>query len=152
MKRIAFILFSIFISAHLSSEELSLVDMQVESIKTPRKGIKNEALTQLYNPFTLDNNESKIKNIEKKSTSKIATNTNTLKTNFTHSKQELPVNFVLDAIINKSALINGKWYNLDDLLYGYRLSSVEKTVIKLTRGESKVTLSTQNKKQSLRFK
>lgn len=154
MKNLILILTTLFIYSSLSSNELSWVDTQVEAIKPPRKGMQNKSLTKIYSPFIyLNGKKAKRKYTRKRtSTYKKPAKVYTASTKSLHSTQKLPKNLVLSAVINKSALINGEWYNLNDELYGYKLSSIKRTVIILSRGESKVTLSTRDTKQNLKFK
>ncbi|WP_321777966.1 hypothetical protein [Sulfurimonas sp.] len=154
MKKFTLLLITLFISATLSSNELSWVDTQVEAIKPPRKGMETKALTEIHSPFIYSNGKKAKRRYTKKksSTYKKPSKVSTTSTKSLHTMQKLPKNLVLSAVINKSALINGEWYNLNDSLYGYKLSSVKRTTIILSRGESKVTLSTRDKKQNLKFK
>ncbi|WP_324170798.1 hypothetical protein [Sulfurimonas sp.] len=150
MKNIILILITLSIYSTLSSNELSWVDKQVEAIKPPRKGMKNKALTKIHSPFIYLNAKKYTR--KRTSTYNKSAKVYTTSTKSLHSRKKLPKKLVLSAVINKSALINGEWYNLNDVLYGYKLSSIKRTVIILSRGERKITLSTRDTKQNLKFK
>ena len=146
--------FILLISITLSSNELSWVDTQVETIKPSRRGVSDATISSITSPFIFLN-DKKEKSDEKKSkpieylraskTTKSASNS-TIYTTYS-SKY-----FTLSAIMNKSALINGKWYNLNDRVSRYKLSHVNVTSIELTRGNRRIVLSTNNKKRNLKFK
>jgi len=58
---------------------------------------------------------------------------------------------LLEAILNKSALINGKWYKEGEKVYGYKLEKVKLKSILLTRGKKQLLLSTMSKSNNLKF-
>ena len=58
----------------------------------------------------------------------------------------------VDAIINKSALINGKWYVQEDVIQGYTIKQVHKTSIVLSKNNKDLVLSTNSKNLNLKFK
>ena len=60
--------------------------------------------------------------------------------------------FFLDAIINKSALINGKWYKLNAKVGKYTLSSVDKMSVILSYKGRQLLLSTATHNKKLKFK
>jgi len=53
--------------------------------------------------------------------------------------------------MNKSALINGKWYREGDHIHGYKISQVNSRTVTLTNGHKRITLSTITKKTNLKF-
>lgn len=58
----------------------------------------------------------------------------------------------IDAIINKSVLINGKWYKIDDVVQGYTIKSIFRTSIVLSKNNKDLILSTNSKNLNLKFK
>ena len=60
--------------------------------------------------------------------------------------------FILNAIINDSALINGKWYKLNSKIFNYKLSNIKGTTVILTKGKIKVVLTTDSKSNNIEFK
>lgn len=157
MKKYFAIAFVLFFTITLSSNELSWVDTQVDAIKPPRKGMSSSHVANIKSPFIfLDKNrvEGKKKGKSKKryarpkskSSSKASSSSKML------TSKKASKGFVLSAVINNSALINGKWYKLNDNINSYKLSSVNRTSVVLTKGKKKLVLSTSEIKQSLKFK
>jgi len=60
--------------------------------------------------------------------------------------------FALNAVINKSALISGKWYKKGEMVHGYKLSAVKPTSVILTKNTKKLILSTRSVSKNLNFK
>jgi hypothetical protein len=60
--------------------------------------------------------------------------------------------FDLSAIINSSAMINGSWYKVDDVVKGYTISEITKDGVILKKDKKLILLSTTTKKQTLKFK
>jgi hypothetical protein len=142
-----FILITILlISMQLSADELAWVDHQIEAIKPPRKGLETATLASVSNPFIfLKKKESKDKKKGALSSDKniIAEDTIVVEEKFTP---------YLKAIINKSALINGKWYKLHDKVNGYKLSKIQPSSVVLTKNTEKLVLSTKSANKNLNFK
>jgi len=150
-----FILIMILFTANLSSNELDWVNEQVEAIKPPRIGMKNRELSMTQDPFIfLKKNridESKNKNGTKKprATSiptRIATPSNTKKI-IKKKKKGLYVT----VLINSSAMINGKWYKVGDVVRGYRVSKIDSSSVLLTKNKNKLLLSTNSKNKKINF-
>ena len=156
MKKYSLIAFALFFTLTLSANELSWVDTQVEAIKPPRKGMSNSSVATIRSPFIfLDKNKSKDKKDKtKKGTTKVKKKplVSSKDSNTSSKKKKSYKGFVLSAIINNSALINGVWYKLNDKVYTYRLSSVDRTSVVLTEGKRKLLLSTSETKRNLKFK
>ena len=160
MKKYLVIAFVLFSTVTLSSSELSWVDTQVEAIKPPRKGMSNSNIANIKSPFIF------LKKNRSESKSKKYTKTKSKPTNYLRSKKTIvassnssdviskkaPKHLILSAVINNSALINGKWYKLNDNIHSYKLSSVNRTSVVLTKGKRKLVLSTSDKKRNLKFK
>mgnify|MGYP000447948675 FL=1 len=49
-------------------------------------------------------------------------------------------------------MINESWYKKNDKVKGYRIIDITKTSVTLKKGDKKLTLSTNTKKQNLKFK
>ena len=162
MKKYLVIAFVLFFTITLSSNELSWVDTQVDAIKPPRKGMSNSHVTNIKSPFIfLEKNRSEAKKRGKskksyatkpksKSSSKMSASSSS--SSKTLASKKAPKGFMLSAIINNSALINGKWYKLNDSIKSYKLSSIDRTSVVLTKGKKKLVLSTSETKPSLKFK
>ena len=141
MKKLTLILL-LLVSSHLLANELSWVDEQIEAIKPPRKGVSNSAISKLKDPFIFlhaKKGKKRVRSYRKysKTTSKKVR---------THSSK-----ISLEAILNKTALINGKWYKEGEKVYGYKLEKVKLKSILLTRGKKQLLLSTMSKSNNLKF-
>ncbi len=144
----------------LSSNELSWVDEQVNAIKPPRKGISNYDIAVLSDPFIfLEKNRPQkeddlsVKNVvkNKKAPARISSS-RTYRKAYKKRASRSKKGFTLDAIMNSSALINGKWYKLNEKVKNYKLVSITKTSIVLARKSKKIVLSTHSKNKNLKFK
>lgn len=162
MKKHILLLFSAYLILGANDNvELSWVDEQVEAIKPPREGLKVAAVNHLKDPFIfLDKNKSEKKTDgTNRSTHKMAdsiiplgivksqTDMQTIVTD-----KEPAKTLSVDAIINKSALINGKWYVQEDVVQGYTIKQVHKTSIVLSKNDKDLVLSTNSKNLNLKFK
>jgi len=145
MKKIILLAVSLsFLS--LNANELAWVDKQIEAIKPPRDGLKSSVLSSVDDPFI------KLKKKQKKNT-KVAGKTSPStkgKTNTLVAKKKFV--FSLNAVINKSALISGKWYKKGEMVHGYKLSTVKPTSVILTKNTKKLILSTRSVSNKLNFK
>ena len=133
--------------------ELAWVDEQIEAIKPARVGIKNYQIAKLHNPFIYlkPKQTSKSKGGKPSVVSKTAVSTTKQ-----HSvEQTTPVKsyktLTLEAIINKSALINGKWYKEGQSVRGYKINKVNGNTIYLTKNNKTKVLTTKVKHRSLKF-
>jgi len=155
MKKHILIISVLVSSIVCSANELDWVNTQVEAIKPPREGMNNSELAKARSPFIfLKANKTasnKKPSSKKPSTVKKITTTSKDKSGKVVSK-ESSKNLVLSAVINKSALINGKWYKLNDTVYGYKLSNVNRTTVILIKGKKKLVLTTSDIKQNIKFK
>ncbi|MFT7859396.1 MAG: hypothetical protein ABXS93_00525 [Sulfurimonas sp.] len=136
-------------ATQLKTSELSWVDEQVAAIKPPRKGARDYYLNSIRNPFVFLNKG----NVKKKGSSKPTaskTKKSTSKTTTTTVVKKKP-KLTLEAIINKAALIDGKWYREGQKVYSYKLERVDGKQVILTRDKKRVVLSTKTKRRSLKF-
>jgi len=144
-----------FILFQSQANELKWVDEQIEAIKPNRKGINKNEIDSLKSPFIflIDKNLE----ISKKHTKQIYL---PKKTNHTYKKKIYkPIKkakthqlFILEAIINKTAFINGKWYKLGDNINKYILKEISPNRIVLIKGTNHIILSTDTKNSTLKFK
>jgi len=140
----------LFISLNLFAEnELKWVDEQIQAIKPPRSGISKSSVNATENPFIFLN---KIKSKEKRKT------TYTRKVNKVQNKSnsvqiyKKNITLRLSAIMNNSALINGRWYKIKDKVGQYTLMEITRKNVLLTYKAKKLLLSTNSKNRSLKFK
>jgi len=131
----------------LLANELSWVDEQIEAIKPARVGITSAEISKLSDPFIfLQPKEIK----ESKTTTRIRT-TSVKKHYVKHYRRSRYRGLSLEAILNKAALINGKWYKLNDKVYGYTISSIHAKTVTLKRYHKIKILSTESKKSNLKL-
>ena len=163
MKNIIFslLLLSSMIEANTNTEDLSWVDEQVQAIKPARDGESNRNISRIKDPFIFLKKNSLKKDEEKKVSVKSSSSLNASSTksvtSSTDSLTKAPViykkgTFKLNAIINSSALINGKWYKLGDIVNSYKIVSVDTKTVTLKNGSNKKVLSTATKNTKLKFK
>lgn len=148
MKILSVLLFSI-IFVHLLASELAWVDEQIQAIKPPRAAMSKTKIDLIQNPFIFskkENPKSSKKNTTQRS-SKRYTAKNT--SNEISTKDSY---YTLQAIINKSALINGRWYKLHAKVGKYTLSHIENKAVILSYKNKKLVLSTRTKVKKLKFK
>ncbi len=156
MKKYLIAIFFIYISIALCADELSWVDTQIDAIKPPRKGMSTSSLDKIGNPFIFLQKDEEV--IEKVKNNKTRVNplrsTNTKKSSkpVLRSKKELVKRLKLSAIINKSVLINNRWYNINDKIYDYTISKINKKTIILNMGKKKLVLSTEKSTKNIKFK
>lgn len=142
MKYLLHIIFLLF-TINIYADELQWVDKQIEAIKPPRKGVSDANISLLKDPFVFKKGSSSkdgVKAVTK--ASKIS--------KYRQSKRYKK--YVLNTIINKSAMINGKWYNINDKVGLYTLSEVKRTSVTLSYKSKKIVLSTASKNKNLKFK
>lgn len=125
------LLLLIFISISLSADaNTDWVDGQVAAIKPPRKGVSPKDIDRVKNPFLITYKSSAGKKSpaagKKKSTRSTAK----------RSKRSLR----LQAIMNGSALIDGKWYKADEKVRGYQIDKVSDVSVLLKRGKERKEL------------
>lgn len=148
MKKI--ILSLTFLFSMLSCNELDWVNEQVQAIKPARVGLNKKALYGLKNPFVF----TKIKKVK---TEEVPLLSNTA-TKVTNSIATVPnpvishKKFNLSMIMNKSAMINNKWYKVGDLVSGYKITQIEASSVILQRNKTLRTLSTGTVNKNIIFK
>jgi len=158
MKKIYIIGF-LLISLNLSSDELSWVDTQIDAIKPNRSGLNYSSLSSIKTPVIfLKKNKTIDETIKKKTTNKEKqiVSFSSKKMGIIPQKSKISKkranNLIVDAIINNSALISGKWYTLNDTVRNYKLSAVHNTSVILTKNGESIKLSTRSKNKTLNIK
>jgi len=136
----------LLISLNLNANELSWVNEQIKAIKPPRHGISESRINRTKNPFIFFKTKE-----EKIPTKKTIVNVKKTLTN-TNVVSKKSTSIILSAIINKSALVNGKWYKVNDKIGKYTLSKINKTTAILKYKRKELLLSTQTKNKNLKFK
>jgi len=124
---------------YANKEGTSWVDAQIDAIKPPRVSIEKKEINELLDPFIY------IVKAEKK---KIAKTTAKKKKIIHKHYSRRPY---LKAILNKSALINHKWYKEKEWVFGYKLIKVNGNSVLLQKRNKKLLLSIVNKKKNLIF-
>ncbi len=129
------------------ANELSWVDKQIEAIKPSRVGVSLKEISKLKDPFIFLHKDKEEKQ-------KVKLNKNTVYKTHIPSKptiQKVHKGLFLEAILNKSALINGKWYKVGDKIYGYTVVNINAKSVELVKNKKKKILTTKSKKTNLKF-
>jgi hypothetical protein len=146
MKR--FFIISVFIfTIQAVASELTWVDEQIKAIKPPRVGVSKSEISTLKDPFFyLKKPVVKGKDITAVNTSPQKSKRTSIIRYKTHKK------FTLAAIMNDSALINSKWYKINEKINGYKISKIGKKEVLLVKNGKKILLSTKSNNKNLKFK
>jgi len=135
--------------------ELNWVDQQVQAIKPPREGINNSKLSVLSTPFIfLEKNKIKDKEDDKntKKTDFIPKNSSIVSVSTSKEINKIEEKKLqVDAIINKSILINGKWYKTNDKVNGYTIRNIGYNSTTLVRNGKELVLTTSFKNSNIKF-
>ena len=158
MKTLFLVTFLLF-SLNLSSDELSWVDEQINAIKPPRDGVKSSTVSKLRDPFIFLHGKKYKKSYKKRrvyhsSDSKMLQSSTATSSSGSSDYISAPPsrsNMYLGAIMNNSALINGRWYKINDKVGGYTLTKVSRTSILLTYGKRSFILTTDSQNLNLKF-
>ena len=155
MKALYIIIF-LFLTLNLSSNELAWVDEQINAIKPPRKGVSNFAISRLRDPFLFLKKKTEKNDVQKAtkngksaipdSTATSLSSTSEVQDTFSRTA------FRLSAIMNHSALINGKWYKLNEKINGYTLSRISISYVVLSKKGKNVLLTTNSTNMNIKFK
>ena len=148
MKNLIIASTSILLVSSLCATELSWVDEQIEAIKPSRKG---STINNIRNPFVFLEKNGYIKK-EPVLEEKTVSTTNAKGEVVTKVVKAKPKPLVLNAILNHSALINGTWYKKNDKIRSYTVINIDKSTVTLRSAGRRMTLSTNVKKQTLKFK
>ena len=135
--------------------ELQWVKQQVEAIKPKREGGDEHKLSKLQSPFIfLEKNKSEKKK-KKESVALIPKNaladSHTLKSSEKSVAPQASKQLKLDAIINNTVLINGKWYTLNEKVRGYTITDIRLKTVTLIKNKQKLVLSTKSEHTHLKF-
>lgn len=141
----------IFFQTSLFADELSWVDVQVDAIKPARVGIDSVEITQTQDPFIFYKKEpvTPKEQTHTKREPKIEKSAPALDAVVT---SEAPKPMSLSAIINNSALIDREWYRVDQSVAGFKISSITRTSVVLSKGTQILVLTTNHQKKTLKFK
>lgn len=148
MKRLSLgmlILLATTLQANDQKPELAWVDAQIQAIKPPRKGVSPTTIKKLRDPFIYLGADGKLRKKYIKHTKRLTKK---------RVKREIPrkhYRLLLEAIINKSALINGRWYKEGSMVYDYKLKQVTPKTVILTRGSERIMLSTFTQNHTIKF-
>lgn len=147
MNQIIFII-AVLIGSGLLATEIEWVDNQIETIRSPRKGIK---ITEVTNPFIfLDKNKKEKKPAISLGAATIPKLTAPVELSISESVKKK--NYQLTAIMNKSAMIDESWYKKGDRVDNYTIVEIDKNSVTLRDGSKEMFLSTNSQRQNLKFK
>ncbi|MDD5156555.1 hypothetical protein [Sulfurimonas sp.] len=151
-KTITFLLL-FFMSTILVATELEWVDEQIEAIKPPRNGIKITTMTDTF--VFLEKNKKEKKEARKglaSSTVVTVIQKPGLPSILTIKESVKKRDYQLIAVMNKSALIDERWYKKGEKIDGYMVVDIDKNSVTLKDGGKEIILSTSSQKQTLKFK
>ncbi len=144
----------VLLGININANELTWVDEQVEAIKPPRIGMKSRELSILKDPFIFlkKNRIDKEKNKSENTRTRVSSTPNKL-ANFSDTKKTIKKKRSLSVtmLMNSSAMIDGKWYRVGDIVSGYKVSRIDTTSVLLTKKSKKLLLSTNSKSKNLNF-
>ncbi len=144
MKTLYIILLFVF-THQLYANELTWVDEQVAAIKPPRIGISNKSIAKLKDPFIfLVKQNEQIVVRGKRSSKKVIRYSHYIKKYYSRK-------LYLEAILNKSVMINKRWYKEGQWVYGYKIVKVNRTSVLLQKQNKKLLLSTMSKSINVKF-
>jgi len=141
-----YLLLTLLLTTQLFCNELAWVDEQVEAIKPARVGISQKEISKIKDPFIFlhKNDDSKLS--EKKK--------GILPASYSRYKKIIKhriLHFRLEAILNKSAMINGRWYKQGSYVHGYKLVKVGRKSVLLIRKNKKLLLSTRSRSKKIKI-
>ena len=135
----------LLLSLNSNSDEVKWVDEQIEAIKPPREGVSESKIASLSDPFIF------LKEKKSETNSSVVISSEII----TPSKSIVPPSekkFILDAIINKSALIDGKWYRINDKIDEYTISDINAVSVTLSKKGKQIVIATNSKKLNVQIK
>jgi hypothetical protein len=150
MKTLTTILLLLSFASFLNaSDDLAWVDKQIEAIKPPRKGISNKDIALIKDPFIY----LEVKKDKKNKVEKIVTKPSKVlyHRSYRHRRVHSSYRFALKAILNKSVLINGRWYKEGGHIAGYTIKKVTFKSVLLTRGRREIILTTETKHKNIKI-
>ena len=127
------------------------VDKQVAAIKPPRSGLSTQAINNVKSPFIIVKPKAKP---GAKTASKRKAKAKP-KTGVAVKKAPSAIGpLKLIAVLNNSALINGKWYKTNEKVRGYSVSKIDQKSVVLRKGkrEKKLFISIANPKIKIQIK
>ena len=136
-------------NAEEKSADLTWVDQEIAAIKPPRKGVSIKAISLLKDQFIfLEKNRKKKK--KKQGTSHRVVPSVIPSSGTTHAvakkKSVRRRGLRLMAIMNNTALINGKWYKLGDHVGRYKIVKISLDEVRLKSATKSVVLTTHTNK------
>ena len=144
----------VVLSISIFANDLKWVDEQIQAIKPPRTGVNKAKINSLKTPFIYvkskdgSDTSSKKKGVSSSSKSGSAKNAKRAISKAKPAK----IRLILNAILNNSALINGKWYKTKDKIGRYTLQAINKTDVILQYKSKTEILTTDSRSKNIKFK
>lgn len=152
------IILSLLLSSLLASTELSWVDEQVQAIKPARDGMHKREFSQIKDPFIFlkknrgDEDEEKKEMPNNKQITSIVKPHNIITKTITSSHtNSFKKGLTLEAVLNKSVMINGIWYKLRENVRGYTISDINRNSVLLTKNKKSLLLTTKTRNTKIKF-
>lgn len=153
--KFSLIILCLLLDTLFASDELSWVDEQVQAIKPPRDGMHQYQFAKIKDPFIFlkknrdskdDKKRKRVSQPYKSSSSNIATSSVTSSHANSYKK-----GLRLQAILNKSVMINGVWYKLHANVHGYTISNISRKSVLLTKNKKSFSLTTRTLNTNIKF-
>lgn len=125
------------------NKNLAWVDDQIRAIKPDRVGLTTHATARLRDPFSdmLRMNQPVIPEDPEAPDAPV-----------TVKKAEVTRTLYLKAIMNaKTAMIDGKWYKVDDKIYGYTIKKIDRSSVVLLKKKKELKLYTASIKSNIQI-
>lgn len=121
-------LFFIFFNLVYASKDVDIIDKLVKDIKKERTGLSKHDIENAIDPFGSFVKKKKEKIVKR------------------YSKKVSKKKFFLSAIVNKKAKINGRWFNLNSYVSGYKIVEIKDRSVMLRKGNRDIYLYLNNLK------
>lgn len=141
-----YLLSALLITSQLSCNELAWVSKEIAAIKPARVGISDREISKIKNPFIFLHKNNVLKSSKTKGEV-----SHTYYSKHEKVVQYRTLHFKLKAILNKSAMINGKWYKQGSYVEGYKLVKVNRKSALLMRKNKKILLSTVSRSDKIKI-
>ena len=125
------------------NKELAWVDEQIKAIIPPRKSISNDFIDTVRQPFIFVKSKT-VGSAGAASVSKTGSSARIYK----KSKVK---GLKLYLIMNSKAMINGKWYGVNDNVWGYKVASIDTNTVTLVKNKKSKILSVKKDNKNIQI-
>jgi len=107
----------------LGSSEIENINKLVKDIKKERIGLSKADTNSAKNPFV-----KAVKKIQDNKPMKV------------YRRKKYSKKFSLNAIVNKKAKVNNRWYSINSTVYGYKIIKIKDNYVVLEKGNTEIYL------------